>query len=559
MSNISNNSETSIQNISVILNNLKQMTTNSKKSINTTKSKDREQRASISDMTSSIIKINKTKEKISDKEIKKLEKYKKILLNKINTDEIKEEITHPKGFTLVNLPMGTQTYKLANLSSYQSYEKIVNYGNDRFLESGNFGCGWNNETWLALDLTRAIDYISDERWGRLIGFKINKPDIYLVKCDDSLNKILPRTKLVLRKIIPLKKDLDKEDAKKLIERMGDRYLIPNLIFNLDNKEKEEQINFLINLIKFLFGLSGGGDITNEDSLYKEEINMNVKNQQKMLIHIQNMINLLIDNKEFIIRSGTDEIKKKIDEIVNWTYTGNLTALQFTEIYLERFEELNSSQKELNNQRISFLLFDRIAAHLMCYSSTFAGPAQKKPEKKKNIYKIKRRYYGWYVPNVESCWADGGLKDFRENGKIITKYREKDLEEIMIWNFSALTKKEISSEARLVSIIEYLIKNPNYKIETKNTPEREKMISQTPGPELENESVRNMSIKPFNNLSDFERKKQSINLEAKSKRGRTFVRGKKQRKSTKGKKTQKQSKSKEQGKTKKQSKSKKQRK
>ena len=62
-----------------------------------------------------------------------------------------------------------------------------------------------------------------------------------------LKNILPRIRTALEKIIPNKEDLGEKDAQKLIERMGDRYIIPNLIFNLESYEKEEQINFLINL------------------------------------------------------------------------------------------------------------------------------------------------------------------------------------------------------------------------------------------------------------------------------------------------------------------------
>ena len=75
---------------------------------------------------------------------------------------------------------------------------MVNYGNNRFTKPDRFnkntqlfGCAWDNETWLALNLSRAIDYLNDDYMGRLIGFKFIK-DINLILCDENLNTILPK-------------------------------------------------------------------------------------------------------------------------------------------------------------------------------------------------------------------------------------------------------------------------------------------------------------------------------------------------------------------------------
>ena len=158
-----------------------------------------------------------------------------------------------------------------------------------------------------------------------------------------------------------------------------------------------------------------------------------------------------------------ELKKAKDDIKYrqccwWGLTGNLKTHQFIDIYLERATRIEHTGKQflteygkMTGNRISYLLFDRIAAFILCFGS-------------KNTVTRDRDYYGWYFPKVNSVWADGESVDLEDiDKKKVTRKREKELEEIMVYSIEEdLLRVDSNAIIELIGKIEYLIKNPNYK-------------------------------------------------------------------------------------------------
>ena len=148
----------------------------------------------------------------------------------------------------------------------------------------------------------------------------------------------------------------------------------------------------------------------------------------------------------------------------WELTGNLKTHQFIDIYLERATRIEAAGEPFltkygtkPGQRISYLLFDRIAAFILCFGS-------------KNQATDIRDYYGWYFPKKpegESVWADGKEVTLEQKKDIdkekVTRKREKELEEIMVYSIEPdLLRVDSNAIIELIGKIEYLIKNPNYK-------------------------------------------------------------------------------------------------
>ena len=423
--------------------------------------------------------------------IKKLEKIKKELeklieinsLSEItgnkNEEEIKivDGVIPPKIFRkeegtdtkYVVLSKGTQGYKLSG----RSYEAITNFPNQGIYKRRRTNCGENTETWIALNIKRATDYIDpDLDWAsaKMLGM-VTKEPLNLVVCSGKLKSVCHEMK------------------QKLIEKLGnsnqdvlgnqsERLYIASLLFGFTKDTTNEQMaTAIVNLYRHLFGIpvSRGGnlcDIPNERtvqectaSLLNNDINMNMDNQHKMLKFLHYRINKILENEDEAIRlhniKKVTNAKKMIENNLKSELTGGLTAIEYTDIYLKKAESLNLSSnttlKKKTKQRVSYTALDRIVAYALCLIT----PIDKTPTYFNRRYtptnQIRRKYHGWYLPNVESTWADG--ETITLNGK--KKQREKELEEIMIFNEKALTEKKFPKLQKIYAVVDHMIKSKNY--------------------------------------------------------------------------------------------------
>ena len=375
---------------------------------------------------------------------------------------IKEE---KKDTLYIVLSKGSQCYKLSG----RSYVPLTTFPNKKIYKGKKTLCGENTETWLALDLKRATDYIDpklDWESSRLLGM-VTKVPLHLVICYGRLKYVCEEMEAkLIKKLTPTNQDILGNDSERLF--------VASLIFRFTPKTTiPQKAKAIVNLYRYLFGIpvEGGRDLiskTCRNSLLNNDINMNVDNQHKMLMFLNNSIKKILANEdEAISLYNTNKVvewkaKEFIKQNLNIELTGSLTALQYTKIYLERAKEIKPTDKIKTNQRISYLAFDRIVAYVLCLitpndnTHTPSSPVKNKlPETPTE--QINRRYHGWYFPNVESFWADGGTMDF----DLVTKKREKELEEFMIFNEMALTEKKLPKIAKLYTVVEHMIKTKDY--------------------------------------------------------------------------------------------------
>ena len=555
---------------------------------------------------SNLLPIPKTGTVINDDDIRKLKDHRDNLIAFIeneNPNTLYE--TDDENYYII--PQTQQLYKLGDRNSSTD---IIHFhagklDEDNFINKNIYDCIPDLETWLSLDIKRALDYLDNETYKYLMGIKFSK-DLKLLKCvnnDKHINLLLENIRQKLEygfagrvegsvaatakaaaagsvaESSATAKAAAKAKAEEFKKKMGDRYEIANTIFDLEGKTAAQKSRCFINIFKFLFGISSSGsgsgsvDINKDDDIFEKDINMDVNNQHKMLLYLKKKLPGIIV-KAAGEQKREDEAKKKLElittqsrksgtvsssnpttvittqprksgkvsssnatTIINtqpkktisalpskeiekaeaeletakgktefrkccwWELTGNLKTHQFIDIYLKRATKKEDTGELFLTkygtklgQRISYLLFDRIAAFILCFGS-------------KNTATNDRDYYGWYFPKKpegKSVWADGELVTLEQKIGIdkekVTRKREKELEEIMVYSIEPdLLRVDSNAIIELIGKIEYLIKNPNYKYDRAGISEEDfmKRLTVLNRQQSLKNSVRNLHLAPEN--------------------------------------------------------------